>query len=331
MRAIRDWPKLLVLLSALTIVAAACGDDTPSETGGTTGAETGTGSIAEGYDFSGAQFVVGSKEFTEQLILGQITLQVLEAAGAEVTDETGLVGSTVVRKALESGEIDMYWEYTGTGWITFLKHTKPIADEQEQYDAVAQEDLDSNNIKWLAPAEFNNTYALAARTEAIAELGTETLSDLATLVQENPDMATFCGASEFLTRDDGLPGVEQAYGFDVPESSLAEVELGVVYAAVDKGDPCNFGEVFATDGRIAALDLTVLEDDKAFFPSYLPALNVRGEVFDQYPELGELFAEIAPLLDAETMRSLNAKVDVDGEFEEDVAKDWLVSEGIVPE
>jgi len=317
------------MLAAVALLSAACGGGEEEGGGGssTGGGEQG-GSLSQ-FDLSGAELTVGSKEFTEQLILGEITIQALEAAGATVEDQTGLVGSDIVREALTSGDIDMYWEYTGTGWITHLGHDDAIPGEQEQYEAVAKEDLEANKIDWLEPAALNNTYAIAARDEAIEEFGVQTLSELGEFASSSPDEATLCGASEFLNRNDGLPGLEKAYGFDIPDSSTAEVELGIIPTSVDKAETCNFGEVFATDGRIAALDLTVLEDDKSFFPSYLPALNVAQDVVEQYPDIEGLAAELAGGLDTETMTQLNAQVDVDGAFPPQVAQEWLTSEGFI--
>jgi len=312
------------LLGGLALIVAACS----SGGGASSDAPGASGSADAGTDLSGATFTVGSKEFTEQLILGQITIQVLEDAGATVNDETGLVGSTVVREALTAGDIDMYWEYTGTGWLTHLGNDAPITGSQEQFDAVKEADA-ANEIAWLDPAPFNNTYAIALASETTTELGLTTMSDLAAYAAENPDETTLCAAAEFLGRDDGLPGLEAAYGFEFGD--VSELELGLVYTSIDAGDPCIFGEVFATDGRIAGLGLTVLEDDENFFPSYLPALNVRQEVLDANPALVALFARVAAALDNETMTALNAKVDVDGEEPADVAADFLTEMGLIGE
>jgi osmoprotectant transport system substrate-binding protein len=310
----------LAAVAALALMASACGDDNKTTTeGGTATTEAGV--------LSGASFTVGSKEFTEQLILGQITIQVLEDAGAKVSDETGLVGSNTVRAALTSGDIDMYWEYTGTGWINHLGNTAPVKGEREQYDAVAKADLEKNGVTWLEPAPFNNTYSLATSSENATALAVTSLSDLAPLQQRNPDAFTLCAAAEFLARDDGLPGLEKAYGFSFG-SKISELELGLVYASVDKGDPCKFGEVFATDGRIAALGLTVLKDDKQFFASYLPALTVRKGV-EQTAELRTLFAPVAAALTTATMQDLNSRVDVKGEQPEDVARAFLTEKGLI--
>jgi len=312
------------LLGGLALIVAACS----SGGGASSDAPGASGSADAGTDLSGATFTVGSKEFTEQLILGQITIQVLEDAGATVNDETGLVGSTVVREALTAGDIDMYWEYTGTGWLTHLGNDAPITGSQEQFDAVKEADA-ANEIAWLDPAPFNNTYAIALASETTTELGLTTMSDLAAYAAENPDETSLCAAAEFLGRDDGLPGLEAAYGFEFGD--VSELELGLVYTSIDAGDPCIFGEVFATDGRIAGLGLTVLEDDESFFPSYLPALNVRQDVLDANPQLADLFAPVAEALDNETMTALNAKVDVDGEEPEDVAKAFLEEAGLMGE
>jgi osmoprotectant transport system substrate-binding protein len=310
--------KLLGLIAVLVVVAVGCGG------GGTSGQ----------VDLSDANITVGSKEFTEQLILGQIAIQVLENAGATVEDQTRLAGSVAARKALTSGQIDTYWEYTGTGWITYLGHTKPIDDSQKQYEAVAKEDLKENGIEWLPPAPANNTYALAVRSEAVEELGVTKLSDLKQLVQEQPEEATLCAASEFLSRDDGLPGMEKAYGFEFPKGNISELAEGPIYQAIDKGDQCNFGEVFATDGRIANLDLKVLEDDKSFFPIYNPSLNdpslnVNEKLMDEYPQIKKIFAPISKKLTTEELQKLNSKVDVQGQLEDQVAEEWLKKNGFI--
>jgi osmoprotectant transport system substrate-binding protein len=328
----RAKPRL-VFLGAIALILAACTTPAgatapPAASASAPAASAGSpaASPAAGVDLAGKSFTVGSKEFTEQLILGQITKLVLEDAGATVVDETGLVGSPVVREALVSGDIDMYWEYTGTGWITHLKNTAPVVGTRPQFEAVRDADA-ANGIVWLDPAPLNNTYAIALATEKATELGLTTLSDAATYATANPAAATICAASEFLARDDGLPGLEAAYGMKF--ATPATLELGLIPPAIDTGTDCLFGEVFATDARIASLGLTVLEDDKSFFPAYEPSLNVRKEVFDASPELADLFAPIAAALDTTTMTGLNAKVDVDGGEAADVAKGFLTEKGLI--
>ena len=309
--------QLLGLFAVLTLIVAGCGG-------------AGGGGASGDIDLSGAEFTVGSKEFTEQLILGQITLQVLENAGATVNDQIGLAGTVAARKALESGEIDMYWEYTGTGWITHLGHTKPIPNRQKQFEAVAKEDLAKNDIEWLSPpAPANNTYTMAVRSEAYDKLGVKKLSDFKQLVEENPEEATVCVGTEFSTRDDGLPGMEKAYNFEFPKENIVKIDEGLIYQQTDKGKQCNFGEVFQTDGRIEALNLELIEDDKSFFPIYNPALNVRKEVIEKNPQIAKLFAPISKKLTTEELQKLNAKVDVQGQLEDQVAEEWLKENGFI--
>jgi osmoprotectant transport system substrate-binding protein len=307
--------RLLSVVAVLAIVVAGCGG--------------GGGGAAGKADLSGAEFTVGSKEFTEQLILGEITLQTLEAAGATVNDQIGLAGSVAAREALESGEIDMYWEYTGTGWITYLKHTDPIPNSQKQYEAVAKEDLKKNDIKWLPPAPANNTYAIAVRSEAYDKLGVKKLSDFEQLINESPEEASLCVGTEFSTRDDGLPGMEKAYGYEFPRDQLVKIDEGLIYKATDQGDRCNFGEVFATDGRIEGLGLEIIEDDKSFFPIYNPSLTVSKQVANENPQIEKLFAPIAKKLNTDTLQKLNAQVDVEGQLPEEVAEQWLSENGFV--
>jgi len=137
------------------------------------------GLLGEAVEESKGKVVVGSKEFTEQLILGQITVLALQNAGFEVEDNTGLGGTDVARKALENGEIDMYWEYTGTGWLVALEHEKAITDSDEAYQKVKEEDLEKNNLVWLSYAPFNNTYTIMMRGTDAEALGIKSISDLA--------------------------------------------------------------------------------------------------------------------------------------------------------
>ncbi len=312
------------LVVVLSVVTAGCtGGAKTGGVGNQGGGETPKVSLR------GAEITVGSKEFTEQLVLGQIAIQALRAREATVQDRTGLSSTSAARGALESGKIDMYWEYTGTGWITLLGHEKPIPEARKQYEAVAREDLEKNGIEWLPPTPANNTFAIAVRSEAVGILGTKSLSSLAVLSEVRPEDVTLCAASEFLNREDGLPGLEKAYDFKVPNDNIVEMQEDQVYKAVDKGQQCNYGEVFATDGRTGTLDLTLLKDDKDFFPVYNPSLTVRKGVMDQYPEIAEVFDPISKKLNDETLRDLNAAVDVGGKSPEEVARGFLRENGFL--
>jgi len=320
-------------IAALALIASACGGDSLEDDGSDNGDNGEAGSeVAEPGDASldGAEITVGSKDFDEQLILGNISVALLEDAGATVINEVNLGGTDAARAALESGEIDHYWEYTGTAWISFFGETEPIPDRVEQYEAVREREAEERGLFWLEPTPFNNTYGLAVSQEADAELGVDAISELGPLLESDPDLVTLCVESEFNVRDDGLPGMEEHYGFEIPDDNVTVLDTGVIYGATADRDPCNLGEVFTTDGRIAALDLTVLEDDENFFPLY----NVSPVfVEDAWSEYGstrqELYEPVAAALDDETMQSLNAQVSAEGERPEDVAVNWLTENGFI--
>ncbi|MGI9015671.1 MAG: glycine betaine ABC transporter substrate-binding protein [Euzebya sp.] len=330
--------RLLLALAVLTLLATACASDdatvaTPTDDGGgdaATPADDGATPADDGAtpaddggggaDLSGQSFKVGSKEFTENVILGQIAIQVLQDAGAEVEDLTGLIGSATVREALTSGEVDMYWDYTGTGWVQILGN-EPTNFPDDLYSAVAEADAE-NGVTWLDPAPFQDTYRLAVTRDFAEENGLANMSDVAGSDAEQ----TLCAASEFVNRADGLIGLEETYGTDF---SVTELDLGLVFTQL--GQSCNFGEVFSTDGRIIAQDLVVLEDDEEFFIPFNGVLTVRTEVLDANPGIADLFGPVSEALDNETITTLNAQVDVDGESPEDVARGFLVDNGMISE
>ncbi len=284
-----------------------------------------SGSAAGGDSLSGLTGQIGSKDFSEQYILAYITSELLNANGADTEANTKLVGSANVRQALENKEFIGYWEYTGTSWITYNGNTSPVKGAEAQFDAVKKADA-AKGIAWLDPAPLNNTYAFAIRSDKAKELGVKSLSDVAKLPAADQ---TFCIESEFSTRDDGWPGLKAAYGITVPDSNVTLLDTGVIYTATQKGDDCNFGEVFQTDGRIPALGLTVMEDDKEFFPVYQAGFSMQASVLEEYPTIADVIAKISPLLTTEEMQKLNAKVDVDGEDPQDVAEEWLTEQGLI--
>lgn len=282
----------------------------------------GGGSSAQGDELDGLTGEIGSKDFSEQYILAHLTAALLNAHGADVEANTKLVGSANVRQALENDQFLGYWEYTGTSWITYNGNTAPVQGAEAQFDAVKEADA-ANDIAWLDPAPFNNTYAFAIREDEAEKLDVKTLSDVAALPAGDQ---TFCIESEFSTRDDGMPGLSEAYGFD---AAITMLDTGVIYTATEKGDDCNFGEVFQTDGRIPALGLVVMEDDKEFFPSYQGGFTLKQSTLDEYPAIADVIAEVSPLLTTEVMQELNALVDVEGEDPEDVAIEWLEEQGLI--
>ncbi|NYF98761.1 glycine betaine ABC transporter substrate-binding protein [Janibacter cremeus] len=286
------------------------------------------GPIAD-VDLSGAKIAVGSKEYTEQLILGKLAVILLSAAGADVTDLTNIPGSSSARQAMLEGQVQMQWEYTGTAWIAYMGESEPIPDEQKQYEAVRDRDLKDNDLVWLPPAPMNNTYGFAGPREKLEELGVTKLSDLGKVPK---DELTFCVESEFNNRNDGFVPMLKTYGLtkgkDFPENNVKVLGQGAIYQATDDG-LCTFGEVFTTDGRIKALDLLVLKDDKGYFPKYNVAPVLAKSVVDQFPQVADLFAPVTDKLTSDVMIDLNASVDVDGEDAADVAFAWLEDQGFI--
>jgi glycine betaine/choline ABC-type transport system substrate-binding protein len=280
-----------------------------------------------------AAITVTSKNFTEQILLGKITVLAAKAAGFDVTDLTNVPGSQPVRELLLAGQVDIAWEYTGTAWLTYLGQEAGIPDKDAQWKAVYNADL-KNGLTWGAPAPMNNTYGIAIRDEAVAKLGgISTLSEIAKLPVEE---RTFCLESEFNSRPDGFNPLLKHYGLKrgtadgVPDRNVGIYDTGAIYSATDKGD-CNLGEVFATDGRIDALGLTVLKDDKKFFPAYNAAPVFFTETLKKYPQFEGILAKVSPALTDEALRALNLKVDVDGEEPADVAFEWMKEQGFITE
>ncbi|WP_446664157.1 glycine betaine ABC transporter substrate-binding protein [Flexivirga sp. B27] len=287
------------------------------------------GQLAKTKSLDGETISVGSKNFTENILLGKMAIILLKSAGAKVTDLTNIPGSASARDAMLDGQIDAMWEYTGTGWITYLKHEKPIPDEQKQYVAVRDEDKKKNNLDWLPPAPMNNTYSFAVTKKVADKFHITKLSQLSEVPKSQ---RTFCVESELINRPDGLKGMLKKYdvplGSGVPRKNLRVYQTGAIYDATAHGK-CNFGEVFTTDGRIVALHLKVLEDDRSFFPKYNVSFVLRDKTLKDNPQIAKLFAPVSKKLTNNVLLQLNAKVDVDGEEPADVALDWLKKEGFV--
>ncbi|MDZ7853530.1 MAG: glycine betaine ABC transporter substrate-binding protein [Halomonas sp.] len=265
-----------------------------------------------------ADITVGGKNFTEQQILSNMTTQYLEGLGYDVENRSGM-GSAVLRQAQENGQIDLYWEYTGTSLINYNDVTERLSPE-DTYARVKELDAEKGLV-WLEPSDANNTYALAMREEDAEERGIATLSELAQAVNDGEDL-TFALNAEFYAREDGWRPLQEAYDFQVDRGDVRRMDSGLVYPALRDGD-VEVGLVFATDGRIPAFNFHVLEDDQNYFPAYALTPVVRQETLEENPELAEQMNELSAMLDDETMAELNARVDVERENIEDVARTFL--------
>ncbi|KUI04068.1 glycine betaine ABC transporter substrate-binding protein [Mycobacterium sp. IS-3022] len=310
---------------AFALLLAGCG----LGAGGAVPLKVGPGSIQPHPALEGVPITVGSKEYTEQVILGYILEYTLVAAGADVRDLTGIVGSRSTREAQLSGQVDVAYEFTGNAWINYLGHEKPIPDSRKQFEAVREEDLTRNDMVWLKPGPMDDTYALAASRAVVERTGVRTLSQYADLVRRNPSAARTCVDTEFRARQDGYPGMAAAYGFDPARAQTPVLQVGIIYQATADATQCDFGEVFTTDGRIAALDLVVLTDDKQFFAHYNPSVTMKRAFYEAHPQIAEVTAPVTAALTNDAIIEMNKQVDVEGRDPSVVARDWMVAQGFV--
>ncbi|QEU07031.1 glycine betaine ABC transporter substrate-binding protein [Paracoccus yeei] len=271
-----------------------------------------------------APLVVGGKNFTEQQLIAEITTQLLKSKGFEVDKRAGL-GTAPLRQALEAGQIDLYWEYTGTSLITFNKIEEKM-DADQTYAKVKELDGEKGLV-WLNPSKVNSTYAIAMRAADAKERGIATISDLAAKINGG-EALTFGSNAEFYARPDGLKPLEKLYGFEYGRANVKRMDTGLVYQALKDGQ-VDSGQVFATDGRIPAFDFVVLKDDKGYFPSYAMTPVVRKDILDANPQLADLLNDLSGRLDDAAMMALNSQVDVDKKSVEAVASDFLKAQGMI--
>ncbi|MBN6774525.1 glycine betaine ABC transporter substrate-binding protein [Pseudomonas granadensis] len=268
--------------------------------------------------------VVGGKKFTEQQLIAEMTAQLLRANGYKV-DKRADLGSSVLRAAQENGQVDVYWEYTGTSLITYNKITDKLSAE-ETYKKISELDA-QKGITWLNPSKANNTYALAMRKVDAEKDGIVSISDLAKNVEAGKSYK-FASNAEFFSRPDGLRPLQEEYGFEFERKNIVRMDGGLTYQALRDGQ-VDLALVLSTDGRIPAFGFLVLRDDKGFFPGYALTPVIRTEVLEGNPRVGELLNGLASKLDDETIAGLNSRVDVGRESVEGVAKAFLQRSGLL--
>jgi osmoprotectant transport system substrate-binding protein len=270
-----------------------------------------------------ASLGIGSKNFAEELLLGEMYARLLEHAGLAVERKLNLGGTNIAMASIMRGEIDIYPEYTGTALLTQLKHA-PLHDRALVYQTVQRAYRDLYHLRWLDPAPMNDTQALATTAQLAQRLHLFTLSDCSRLAPQ----LRLGAVPEFTDRPDGLPGLQKAYG-GFRFASIKLIDIGLKYAALRQGE-VDVVVAFGTDGQIDAFHLVVLDDDKHFFPPYQVAPVVREDTLAKFPIIPATLNPLAPHLTDSTMRHLNWRVDGNHEEPADVAADFLASIGLVP-
>ncbi len=267
--------------------------------------------------------VIASKPMSEQFIIVEMmTALVEENTDIRVDQRMGIAGGTSnIHPGMVAGEIDVYPEYTGTGWLFILKE-ELINDPDVLYQEVKDAYHEQFDIKWLDPYGFNNTFALAIKRDLAEELNIETYSDLAEVSED----LVFGAEYDFYEREDGLPGLKEVYGFDFQNE--VEMDIGLKYEAIGSGrvDVIN---AFSTDGLLLEYDLVVLIDDQFFFPSYHAATLVRNETLEQFPELEAVLNLLSDAISDEDMIRLNYLVDKENQDPKIVATDFLRDKGLL--
>jgi osmoprotectant transport system substrate-binding protein len=273
----------------------------------------------------GQAVVVGGKDFTEQLLVAEMTSQLLRAKGYQVQARTGF-SSSGLRREQEAGLVDVYWEYTGTSLIAFNNVAEKLGP-REGYERV--KDLDARKgLVWLSPSRVNNTYALAMRREEAVQKRIHSISDLAARSGRGDRFRLACN-TEFYIRSDGLMPLQRTYGFEFGRENVVRIGTDMVYEVLRASPEIDVGVVFSTDGRVAAQDFLVLRDDRGFFPTYLLTPVVRQKTLDKHPDLEGPLNALSSKLDNETIAGLNALIDVHRKPVAEVASGFLRSAGLL--
>lgn len=275
--------------------------------------------------FADKKIVVGGKNYTDQYILPEIAGILLRGAGFDVTLTTG-IGTSLLRKALETGQVDMYFEYTGSAYTVFFKQNDKaiMTDPDKIYNWVKMEDK-KNGLVWTDRIRHNNTYTMMMRKADAEKKGIASISDLAAYVNKSPKELIFGMNPEYWERPDGFRGLMKAYGFKVPIDNIKKMSTGLCYTALKQGKT-NSSMGFSTDGRIAAFGFINLRDDRKFFPVYNPVPVVRKKILDKYPEIDKILEPMRSITEAD-MQNLNKAVDVDKKSVKEVSEAWVKEKG----
>lgn len=273
--------------------------------------------LAGSYDIT-----IGSKDFTEQKILGNLAADYIEnKTDLKVKRKFGLGGTKVCFEALQNNDLDFYYDYSGTAYVSLLGHD-PISDVDEVYETSKKEFKELYNIEVLSQTSFNNVYCFAVRSDTAEQYNLSKVSDLVSCASNLKGGFTF----EFCNRDDGLSGIEAAYGFNI--GSVSNQDGALRYVALANGN-VDIIDAFSTDGLLKKYNLIVLKDDKSFFPPYYAMPLMRSETYAEHPELEGLLKTLGDYLTDDVMQELNYEVDEEEKSPETVAHDFLITSGLI--
>jgi len=276
---------------------------------------------------------IGSKIDTEGSLLSQMIILMLQENGFDTVDKSQFGPTEIIRKAVISGELDLYPEYTGNGAFFFDEADSQVWKNAEQgFERVKELDKNANNIEWLTPAPANNTWAIAVPETLSSEENMVSLEDFAAYINSG-GYVKLIGSEEFVTSPAALPAFQQAYGFTLTQAQLVVVSSGdtaqTEKAAAQGTDGINAAMAYGTDGSLSAFGLIVLSDPKGVQPVYQPAPIVRGEVYEKYPEIGTILKPVFETLDLVTLQTLNAKIAEEGRNATAVAREYLEEKGFL--
>lgn len=277
--------------------------------------------------------VVASKIDTEGALLGNMIILVLEKNGISTENRTEFGPTPMVRKAIASGQIDIYPEYTGNGAFFFGLADDPLwKDAAKGYAKVKELDMAENSIVWLTPAPANNTWAIAGRKDVTESNNIVSLEDLARYINDGGKIK-LAGSEEFVNSAAALPAFQKTYGFTLRQDQLLTLSGGntaqTEKAAATGVNGVNFTMAYGTDGQLSALGLVVLEDTKKVQPVYEPAPIVRKAVLDENPSIAKILEPVFKSLDLTTLQTLNAKIQVEGLDAKSVAEEYLKDKGFL--
>lgn len=275
---------------------------------------------------------IGTKNFTEQFVVGNLMAIYLEDQGFDVSLKTGM-SSTVMREAMENGDIDLCMEYTGTLWLSYAGHEFKGESPKEMYEKAKEYDA-QNGLVWMDPIWCNNTYAIAITREFSQEHGITTMSEFAEYVREQEGEVPFASDFEFYSRPDGILGLQLHYDFAFKPDSVTTVLPGLTFEYLESGRSVA-AMMFGTDPAAVKYDWVVLEDDKNFWPPYDLCPYTRVEVLEANDGLQEALNKLVgafpdnPAAARQEMTELNAKVDIDLMEPEEAAEEWLKEKGLI--